>query len=380
MKILYITNHLNGNDGWSRYSLDIINKVIKTNNILCLIGKKAQAEKKYEKVIPGNPLEYLANPIKSFLVAREVNKFINNFSPDIIHFMAEPYITMLPFLRIKKRIKIILTIHGTYAYFPNLIDSKLKKIISLYLFKISILKIDKIISVSEFTKDYLLKNIENDKFKKFIEKKIVVITNGINTDNINLTKRKNKDSGANIKNILFVGAIKSRKGVLESVESLRVYRDEFSDNFVYNIVGSYKEGDTYYKRVINKIREYKLDNNIFFRGRVSDEDLESYYQKSDLFLMLPINDGRRFEGFGLVYLEANARGIPCIGSNDSGAKEAILDDKTGYTINQKDPLLVAKKIDLILNKKEIKQGDCFNWAKENSVKNKAGIIIDLYKG
>jgi teichuronic acid biosynthesis glycosyltransferase TuaC len=375
MKILYITNHLNGNDGWSRYGLDIINEIIKTKGVFCLVNKKSETEKKYEKAVFGGPLEYIYNPVKSFLAAKKVNKVIKDFNPDVVHFLVEPYITMLPFLRIKKETKVVLTIHGTYAYFPNLFDNKFKKIISSCLFKVSILKVNKIISVSEFTKGYLLQNIKFKKFKNIIKEKIAVITNGINIDNINLVERRTRDNSANIKNILFVGTIKSRKGILESIEALREYKDKFSDNFIYNIVGSYKEGDDYYKKATKKVEEYSLKGKIFFRGRASDEELEKYYEKSDLFLMLPINDGRRFEGFGLVYLEAGSRGIPCIGSDDSGAREAILDGKTGYLVAANNSKKIAKKIDFILNKEKIKKENCINWANQNDIKNKVDFLL-----
>ena len=66
--------------------------------------------------------------------------------------------------------------------------------------------------------------------------------------------------------------------------------------------------------------------------------------------MLSINDGKAFEGFGLVFLEANAKGMPCIGSINCGAEEAILNGKTGYIVDPYNFKEVAQKNGLFLIK------------------------------
>jgi len=94
--------------------------------------------------------------------------------------------------------------------------------------------------------------------------------------------------------------------------------------------------------------------------------------------MLPINNGKEFEGFGLVYLEANTKGVPCIGSKNCGAQEAILDTKTGYVIDPFDPKEAAQKMDLILNQNSINKEDCINWAKQNDIKIKTKELLNFY--
>jgi glycosyltransferase involved in cell wall biosynthesis len=45
-------------------------------------------------------------------------------------------------------------------------------------------------------------------------------------------------------------------------------------------------------------------------------------------------EGGGFEGFGIVYLEAAAAGIPSIGSLDCGAEDAIQDKISGRLVSQ----------------------------------------------
>jgi glycosyltransferase involved in cell wall biosynthesis len=56
----------------------------------------------------------------------------------------------------------------------------------------------------------------------------------------------------------------------------------------------------------------------------------------------------RREGFGLVYLEAMAHGLPCIGSTHDAAGELIQDGISGFLVDQSDIGLLAERIALLL--------------------------------
>ncbi len=62
-------------------------------------------------------------------------------------------------------------------------------------------------------------------------------------------------------------------------------------------------------------------------GFVPDDDLELLYRRAAIFA-LPSSG----EGFGLVYLEAMARGLPCVALQDSAAADIVVDDRTGYLV------------------------------------------------
>lgn len=69
-------------------------------------------------------------------------------------------------------------------------------------------------------------------------------------------------------------------------------------------------------------------------GRVSEEDLAAFYGCSDLFCMLCRNrwGGLEQEGFGIVFLEAAAAGVPSVAGDSGGAAEAVLDGETGFVL------------------------------------------------
>ena len=73
-----------------------------------------------------------------------------------------------------------------------------------------------------------------------------------------------------------------------------------------------------------------------FLGRVPNEDLAPLIGASDVFAMLCRNRwlGLEQEGFGIVFLEAAAAGVPQVAGASGGATEAVEDDETGLVIRR----------------------------------------------
>lgn len=88
--------------------------------------------------------------------------------------------------------------------------------------------------------------------------------------------------------------------------------------------------------------------NVTFTGWVSEEEKRSMLRNAEAFALVPGRDGFDVEGFGIVYLEAQAAGVPTIGSATGGVPEAVgsggilVDDET-------DPDSVAAAIETVLN-------------------------------
>lgn len=363
---------MDGKDGWSTYGLSLIDEVMALGMEVRIISSK-NSKKSNEKssflYFLKPPKDYLLNIFNCFSASRKIRVVIEEFNPDIIHFVVEPYSNILLFLRRNKKEKYILTVHGTYSYIPELFDNPIKKIVSALICGVVFNSIDKIIAVSNFTSNYLKSKAP------YLRDKIIVIKNGIK---INKNARTVKQEGG-VKKITYIGAVKPRKGLYEAVEALGIFKQNSNTPFIFNIIGSYHGGDSYYEKILNKIKINKLEENIKFLGRVSDEEKNSLLSDSDLFIMTSINNGKDFEGFGLVYLEANSFGVPCIGPNDSGAVDAIMEGVSGFVVNPRNSREICDKVDFIINKKAIKREDCVDWAKKNDIKNRILETVEVYK-
>jgi phosphatidylinositol alpha-1,6-mannosyltransferase len=70
-------------------------------------------------------------------------------------------------------------------------------------------------------------------------------------------------------------------------------------------------------------------------GRVSEEDKVALLQAGDVFTMVCRNrwGGLEQEGFGIVFLEAAAAGLPQIAGDSGGAAEAVVDGETGFVVS-----------------------------------------------
>jgi phosphatidylinositol alpha-1,6-mannosyltransferase len=86
-------------------------------------------------------------------------------------------------------------------------------------------------------------------------------------------------------------------------------------------------------------------------GRVGDEDRAALLGAADVFVMACRNRwlGLEQEGFGIVFLEAAAAGVPQIAGESGGAPEAVLDGVTGLVVaDPSDPGAVAEAIRTLL--------------------------------
>lgn len=84
-------------------------------------------------------------------------------------------------------------------------------------------------------------------------------------------------------------------------------------------------------------RRLGLDDRVSFAGHVSQEEKKDLLRRSDLFVMPSTKDTSSFEGFGLVYLEANACGTPALAARIAGAIEAVEEGVSGYFVEAGTP-------------------------------------------
>jgi phosphatidylinositol alpha-1,6-mannosyltransferase len=75
-----------------------------------------------------------------------------------------------------------------------------------------------------------------------------------------------------------------------------------------------------------------IQERVRFLGRIGDADLLAKLAESDLFVLISSRTPVSFEGFGLVYVEANALGTPVLAARVAGAAEAVQDEVSGYFV------------------------------------------------
>ena len=80
-----------------------------------------------------------------------------------------------------------------------------------------------------------------------------------------------------------------------------------------------------------------------FLGRVSDNELAGVYAESDVFAM-PSDQ----EGFGLVFVEAMARGLACVCGNRDASREVVDDKVTGLAVDPDSPEAIGDAITRLL--------------------------------
>jgi len=109
------------------------------------------------------------------------------------------------------------------------------------------------------------------------------------------------------------------------------------------------------KELEDLVKKLKLSEHVIFVGYIAheDEDLLKYYTACDVFIMpsREIKEKGDVEGFGIVYLEANACGKPVIGGKSGGVVDAIEDGVTGLLVDPQNINDISKAlIKLLINK------------------------------
>ncbi len=86
-------------------------------------------------------------------------------------------------------------------------------------------------------------------------------------------------------------------------------------------------------------------------GRLGDADLADLYSCADVFAMLCRTRWRGLEqeGFGIVFLEAAAAGVPQVAGRSGGAHEAVADGETGVVLDRATPQSAAEAIGALLD-------------------------------
>ena len=213
--------------------------------------------------------------------------------------------------------RLILIIHGLEAWTPS----------HKYLAKWFAQRVDAFIAVSKFSAERFTKWSGVSMSRAFILPNCV-----------DLTKFRPQDRDPTLiaryglklsKVILTVGRLVSEdryKGFDPVIEAMPELIKRFA-NLKYLIVGDGPDRH----RLEAKVQALGLENHVIFAGYVPEPEKPAYYNLADVYTM-----PSRGEGFGIVLLEAAACGVPIVGSQVDGSREALLDGKLGQLVDPGD--------------------------------------------
>jgi len=97
-------------------------------------------------------------------------------------------------------------------------------------------------------------------------------------------------------------------------------------------------------RLERKAEQLGVADRTVFAGYVPEEEKEDHYRLADVFVM-----PGRGEGFGIVYLEAMACGVPVVASSADASREAVRDGQIGVVVDPGDSSDLMKGIQVALN-------------------------------
>lgn len=129
--------------------------------------------------------------------------------------------------------------------------------------------------------------------------------------------------------VLTVARLVSRKGHDLVLRAIAQLSRELPD-VVYLIAGRGPEQQKLQSLGV----ELGIMDSVRFAGHVPEELLPDCYNLCDVFAMLNREEANGdLEGFGMVFLEANAMGKPVIGGRSGGTADAIVEGKTGFRVD-----------------------------------------------
>ncbi|WP_417214737.1 glycosyltransferase family 4 protein [Bizionia sp.] len=216
-------------------------------------------------------------------------------------------------------------IHGSEVNFKS---AGLKQSIA-----ISLKQFERVVAVSHYTKGLVAD----------LNLTVSVIPNGIDLEKWPLAHGKKADlKGYPV--LTTVGRVSSRKGQLEVIKLLPEVLKDYPDA-QYHCVGIPSEADRFMKTA----SVLGVANHVIFHGALSDAALQGVLQATDVFVMLSTESSTGdVEGFGIAILEANALGVPAIGSKNCGIEDAIHDGVSGFLVDRRDASAFNRYISCVL--------------------------------
>ncbi len=276
---------------------------------------------------------------KSFWRSYSIIQQLKKDEIDLYHGLSNE----IPFSLKKSNIQSVVTIHDLiFKVLPETYSQINRKIYD-FKFRNSCLSANRVIAISESTKNDIVR------FYNIDPEKIEVIYQSCNPI---FYKKTEKEESIEILNqhkipseyLLFVGSIEERKNLNLIIEAYQKLKEEFRIPLV--VIGRDKG---YRKNILKLVEEYKLGKKVIWISNLNDNDeLRVIYQKA-MMLIYP----SFYEGFGLPVAEALISKTPVITSNVSSLPEA--GGPNSYYVDPNNPEELAHGITQVLINTELRE-------------------------
>ena len=149
--------------------------------------------------------------------------------------------------------------------------------------------------------------------------------------------------------ILFIGNLVEKKGLNYLLKACKILK-EGNWQFFCSVIGDGPLRSELMKLAI----DYNIESNIKFLGAISNDEVKAFFSPEKILVQPSIyaSDGER-DGIPTVIIEAMAKGTAVISTNISGIPEAVIKEKTGILVEEKDADALAAAIIRLHSDKEL---------------------------
>ncbi|MBI4051389.1 MAG: glycosyltransferase family 4 protein [Elusimicrobia bacterium] len=179
--------------------------------------------------------------------------------------------------------------------------------------------------------------------------------------------------------LLTVARLVPRKGIDRILEALpSLLRKHPQTRYVVVGDGPMRES------LESRVRSLELQDKVRLEGFMDEERIVEYYAASDIFVLVSDTSEVDAEGFGVVYLEAQAMGLPVVAGNTGGAPEAVKEGETAFLVSSQKIEQIQDALDVLIQDRS-RRGEMGAkgkiWVRENfDSKEQASRLWNLLQG
>lgn len=236
-----------------------------------------------------------------------------------------------------KPARLLVTLHGSellrFTHFP----------LERFLFRRLLRKADAIHLLSRHNREALLARFPE------LEPKVVLCPGAPARNVLPRTEADEPEPDAELVpsplRILTVGRLHPRKGQDRLLRALAALPAKLKAGAETYFIGPESKPD-YHRALRRQAEEAGLHAR--FLGDLSPDELRDAYAASHLFALTSVPHPDSVEGFGFVYLEAAAHGLPALGHDVGGVADAVVHEQTGLLVPPDNPTALAQALETLL--------------------------------